>query len=101
MPRAKVAQPDAVRFGSLVKNLRLQHGWNMAEFARQSGMTANYLSSLERGFFLPSLTTILNLAQVLGVDPGDLVRHVAAGRKQATRAVLPPLPADDSTESVE
>ncbi|HJQ36947.1 MAG TPA: helix-turn-helix transcriptional regulator [Thermoanaerobaculia bacterium] len=92
MPRARVAQPDAVRFGALVRNLRLQHGWTMAEFARRSHMTANYLSALEQGLYLPSLTAIINLAGVLGVDPGDLVRHVAAGRKQPTRAVLPPLP---------
>ena len=92
MPRARVAQPDAVRFGALIRNLRLQHGWTMAEFARQSRMTANYLSALEKGLYLPSLTAIINLAQVLGVDAGDLVRHVAAGRKQPKRAVLPPLP---------
>jgi transcriptional regulator with XRE-family HTH domain len=97
MPRAKVAQPDAVRFGQLIKHLRLQHGWSMAEFARQAQMTANYLSLLERGFYLPSLTAVINLALVLGVDAGDLVRHVAAGRRQPTRAFLPPLPPDDST----
>ena len=101
MPHAKVAQPDAVRFGRLVRNLRQQHGWTLAEFARQSRMTSNYLSLLERGLYLPSLTAIINLAHVLGVDPGDLVRHVAAGRKQPTRAVLPPLPPDDSAEPAE
>lgn len=92
MPRARVQQPDAVQFGSLIKDLRLQRGWNLQQFARQSGMTATYLGLLERGLNLPSITAVINLAFVLGVDPGELVRHVAARRKVSPPAVLPPLP---------
>jgi len=58
-------------------------------------MTAVYLGLLERGLNLPSLTAVIDLAFVLGVDPAELVRHVAAGRKRAPVAVLPPLPDDE------
>jgi transcriptional regulator with XRE-family HTH domain len=94
MPPARTATPDAIRFGRLINDLRQQRGWNLQDFARNSHMTANYLSNLERGFYLPSLTAIINLAFVLGVDPGELVRHVAHGRKVSPPAVLPPLPDD-------
>jgi transcriptional regulator with XRE-family HTH domain len=95
MPRARTVQPDAIRFGQLLKDLRLQRGWNLQQFARESQMTATYLGILERGLNLPSLTAIINLASVLGVDPGELVRHVAAGRRRSPPAVLPPLPDDE------
>jgi len=94
MPRARTTQPDAVRFGQLIRNLRLQRGWNLARFARESQMTANYLGLLERGLNLPSLTAVIDLAVTLGIDPGELVRHVAAGRRKSPPAVLPPLPED-------
>ena len=100
MPRSKTTNPDAVRFGQLIKHLRSQRGWNLAQFARESRMTATYLGLLERGLNLPSLTAIINLAGVLGVDPGELVRHVAASRRQAPPAVLPPLPEDEPKSSV-
>jgi len=95
MPRSKTTNHDAVRFGQILKDLRLQRGWNLQQFARESHMTATYLGLLERGLNLPSLTAVINLAFVLGVDPAELVRHVAAGRKRTPVAVLPPLPEDE------
>ena len=95
MPRSKTTNLDAVRFGLILKDLRLQRGWSIAQFARESHMTAVYLGLLERGLNLPSLTAVIDLAFVLGVDPAELVRHVAAGRKR-TIAVLPPLPDEES-----
>ena len=93
MPASKkFISPDAVRFGQLLRDLRLQRGWTLQQFARQSQMTATYLGLLERGLNLPSLTAVINLASALGVDPGELVRHVAAGRRISPPAVLPPLP---------
>jgi transcriptional regulator with XRE-family HTH domain len=92
MPRARVVNPDAARFGHLLRDLRLQRGWNLQRFARESKMTASYLGLLERGLNLPSLSAVITLAEVLGVDVGELVRHVAAGRKRSPPAVLPPLP---------
>lgn len=91
MPRSMTTHPDAVRFGRLLRDLRLQREWSLQQFARESHMTANYLGLLERGLNLPSLTAVINLAEVLGVDPGELVRHVAAGRRRSPPAVLPPL----------
>lgn len=92
MPRARFVHPDAAVFGALLRDLRRQRGWSLQDFSHSSGMNPSYLGLLERGLNLPSLSAVINLAFVLGVDPGDLVRHVAAGRKRAPQAVLPPLP---------
>lgn len=94
MPRTRWPHPDALRFGHLLKDLRLQRGWSLQQLARASGMTATYLGFLERGLNLPSITAVINLAEVLGVDAGDFIRHVAAGRKKSPPAMLPPLPED-------
>ena len=96
MPPARTTHPDALRFGQIIKDLRLQRGWNLQQFARASHMTANYLGLLERGLNLPSITCVINLAFVLGVDPAELVRHIAAGRKRTPVAILPPLPPDEA-----
>ena len=83
MPQARRISRDAVRFGAIIKRLRLQRGWTLVKLARRAGMHANYIGIVERGGNIPSLVTILELAEVLGVDPGDLVREVAEGRKPA------------------
>ena len=95
MPRTRSVTSDTIRFGQLLRDLRLQREWTLQELARESRMTATYISLLERGLNLPSLTAVINLAFALGVDPGELVRHVAAGRRHSPPAVLPPLPNDE------
>ena len=95
MPRSERKHPDDIRFGEILKNLRLQREWSLQRLARASGLSANFVAMLEQGYNMPSLATIINLATVLGVDPGELVRHVAAGRRHSPPAVLPPLPEDE------
>jgi transcriptional regulator with XRE-family HTH domain len=75
---------DAVRFGQILKNLRQQRGWSLAQFARESHMTATYLGLLERGLNMPSLKAVIDLAIVLGVDPatGAAARRCRDGKRQ-------------------
>ena len=83
MPRSPIPDPDAVRFGAIVARLRLERGWTQAELARLVGMNATHIGVLERGGNVPSLTTILQLAAVLGVEAAEMIREVEAGRKTA------------------
>lgn len=71
---------EAALLGRIVRRLRLQRGWTAARLAQRSGLTVQYLRIVERGQNLPSLSTILELADVLGADPGEIVREVAAAR---------------------
>lgn len=77
MPRRLTKDPDAVRFGAHVRRLREERGWTLEQMAEQAGMNGSYLGFVERGDNVPTLTVILLIAETLGVDAGDLVRHVA------------------------
>jgi putative transcriptional regulator len=43
-----------------------------AELAEKVGVTRNYINMISHGHRLPSLTIALNIAQILGVDVGDI-----------------------------
>lgn len=90
MPRSRSVDRDAARFGRIINAMRVERGWTLKRFASFAEMNATYLGLLERGYNIPSLNTILHLAEVFGVDVGDLMREVAAGRKR--RAITPTVP---------
>lgn len=46
----------------------------MVELAAKARLSQPFLSQIERGLAAPSLTTILSLAEALGVQPGRLLR---------------------------
>ncbi|MEO8883006.1 MAG: helix-turn-helix transcriptional regulator [Devosia sp.] len=54
--------------------LRRESGLTQEEVEARSGFSQQYLSSLERGRRNPTVITIYELAQALGVDHMDLVR---------------------------
>jgi DNA-binding Xre family transcriptional regulator len=81
MPRSKRADPDAVRFGEILQRERLARGWTIRKLAQRSGMNAQYLGVVEAGGNVPSLSTILEVCEVLGVDAGALIREVAEARR--------------------
>jgi ribosome-binding protein aMBF1 (putative translation factor) len=81
MPRARVPDEDAVRFGALVTRLRTERGWTLADLSRVSGMNATWLGVLERGGNMPSLATIFKLAEVFGVEASELVREIEQLRR--------------------
>ncbi|HEX9983907.1 MAG TPA: helix-turn-helix transcriptional regulator [Thermoanaerobaculia bacterium] len=81
MPRARVPDDDAVRFGAIVTRLRTERGWTLADLSRLSGMNATWLGVLERGGNMPGLATIFKLAEVFGVEAAELVRAVDQARR--------------------
>ena len=76
MPRARVPDENAARFGAIVTRLRMERGWTLGDLSRYSGLNATWLGVLERGGNIPSLATILKLAQVFGVTAADLVSEI-------------------------
>jgi len=81
MTRSRFADPDALRFGAILRRERLARGWTIVKLARRTGMNPQYVGVIEAGRNSPTLATILELAEVLGVEAGDLIREVAAARK--------------------
>jgi transcriptional regulator with XRE-family HTH domain len=82
MPRARVPDEDAVRFGAIVTRLRTERRWTLADLSRLSGLNATWLGVLERGGNIPSLTTIFKLAEVFGVEAAELVREIEHLRRR-------------------
>lgn len=48
----------------------------MEQLAERSGLTPNYIGTVENGRRDPSLSTVLSLAHGLGVAPGELLGGV-------------------------
>ena len=87
MPPSRTVSVDAVRFGAIIRRLRLRRGWTITKLAQRAGMNATYLGLIENGRNVPSLIAILELTEVLNADAGDVMREVAAARN--------PPPADE------
>jgi transcriptional regulator with XRE-family HTH domain len=60
--------------GGNVKRFRLKKGLTQEAFAELSGFSQQYLSGLEQGKRNPTIVTIYELAEALGVSHIDLVR---------------------------
>jgi transcriptional regulator with XRE-family HTH domain len=67
--------------GRNVRRVRLEKGLTQEQFADISGFSQQYVSSLERGRRNPTVVTLFELAQALGVSHVDLV--VPDGEAQA------------------
>src|SRR3954467_3123625 len=64
-------------FGREVRRRRVALGLTLEQLAERSGLTPNYIGTVENGRRDPSLSTGVALAQGLGVPAGELVGGVA------------------------
>lgn len=71
------AHSEAARVvGERVRRARLSLELSQEDIADLAEMHVTNLGKIERGQANPSLTTLIRIAAVLGVDPGDLVREI-------------------------
>jgi len=63
-------------FARVLIQLRKERGLSQEALASKSGYHAKYISLLERGKYSPSLTTIIEIADALGVSGSNLVLRV-------------------------
>jgi len=54
----------------------MERGWTLVKLSQRSGFNATWLGVLEAGGNMPSLQTLFELADVLGVSAADIVREV-------------------------
>jgi transcriptional regulator with XRE-family HTH domain len=71
VPREPI--PEAVVFGKTLRRLRDDRRLSQEKLSAAAHLTMNYLSDLERGIKVPSLTSILKLAYALDCPPADLL----------------------------
>ena len=55
--------------GRHIRIARTERGWTLKDLSESSGVSVSQLSSVERGAHLPSLESLLHIAQSLGHDP--------------------------------
>ena len=69
--------------GADLRALRKSRGLTLADMAGQLGRSVGWLSQVERDKSEPSITDLLQLAQLLGVSLSMLFRHAAAPAHEA------------------
>jgi putative transcriptional regulator len=67
------AKTFGARLGARLRARREGLGWSQAELAERIDISANYVSVLERGLKLPTLDTLVTLAQALSVPASELL----------------------------
>jgi len=60
---------------SNVRRLRLARSLSQEELADRAGLSARYISSIERAVVAASVTVLGQLSDALGVDPCELIRR--------------------------
>lgn len=83
---AKNVQPEGKLFGERLRAMRVKRGVTQQALAVAAGMSEAYISNMEHGFKVPSLTTIIRVAVALDCKVMDLV---GAFDKTDLRALLP------------
>ncbi|MEV7597199.1 tetratricopeptide repeat protein [Kitasatospora sp. NPDC089797] len=70
----------AAVFAALLRERRLAAGWSQDELARRSGVSARSISALEAGGRRARMSSVVRLAEALGVDPDTRARWLTAAR---------------------
>ena len=69
MPKLKKSQgSNGVGIAALLRDRRRRLGLTLQELARQSGLSASFLSQAERGKAIPSIVSLMALAKALAVE---------------------------------
>ena len=76
---------EGVIFGERLRELRVARNLTQTELAERSGSNRPFISNLERGIKVPSLTMVLRLANALDCTACDLVAVFDQDRGSAKR----------------
>ncbi|GAA5528595.1 helix-turn-helix transcriptional regulator [Herpetosiphon gulosus] len=63
-------------FAVVLKDLRVSLGISQEELGFKANYHRTYISQLERGLKIPTLTTVFELAHVLKITPAEFIERV-------------------------
>lgn len=63
-------------FGEVIRSCRKEKGISQEKLSADSNLQRTFISRLERGLTQPTLVTIFELAQALGVEPVEMIAEV-------------------------
>src|SRR5579862_5071077 len=72
-PRARPPVASGQGIGGRIAFLRRQRAISLDSLARKSGLTKSFISKLERGLSVPSISTAMALARSFGMTVGQLM----------------------------
>ena len=76
MPAKRLSKSVASLFGAALRDARLSAQLTQQVLAERAEVDPVFISFLENGHRQPSLTVVLSLERVLGLDAGELSRRV-------------------------
>lgn len=74
--------------GARIKNIRLKKGMTQEQLSEKMGINPKYLSSIERGKENPTLNTIINLSQSLGINIDEIFTSLQIEDPSRLKALL-------------
>jgi transcriptional regulator with XRE-family HTH domain len=80
------ADPIRAAVGVSIRRARLASGMSMRDFATRSGLSQPFVSAVERGISTPSIATLYWMAEVLGMEPSNLLPSYPTGGVDVIRA---------------
>ncbi|HMJ02307.1 MAG TPA: helix-turn-helix transcriptional regulator [Conexibacter sp.] len=81
---APPSHPDV--FGRVLRRIRRERDLSQEALARAAGLAPNHVSELERAKRDPRLTTLVQLADALGMPVGELLAAFDRQREQLSDA---------------
>jgi len=75
-----LTEAGEIRVGARLRSRRLERGLTITEVAERAGLTAGFISQLERDLTSASLSSLYRICAVLELRVGDLIDDVPAGR---------------------
>jgi transcriptional regulator with XRE-family HTH domain len=64
----------------------LERGLTQEDLAEHAELNVSYVGFIERGENVPTLTIVLNIADALSIDVGELLRDVRKSRRRGSAA---------------
>ena len=77
-----IVAPDPL--GTRLRDRRQSLGLTLKDVGDQAGLSVGFISQIERGITIPSLTSLINVCRVLKSDVGDFLKQ-PRGDKPVTR----------------
>ncbi len=71
--------PFELPFGAALRRVRLAAGMTQEQLGLESGVQRNFISLIETGHNQPTISTIVKLAQALGMKASELVAEAETG----------------------
>jgi transcriptional regulator with XRE-family HTH domain len=102
MPVQEIAHMENLQrsLGRRIRELRSEHGWSQEQSAEFCGLHGTYLGHVERGEKNVSLSTVLRVANALGVRISSLFGQSQAGSSRLELRHLPPPITSPATASI-